>query len=86
MTFTDLKIFITLTQTQNFAKTAALHHMSPSTLSRQIQKIEDELGQQLLWRDNRQVSLTPNGEAFMVFAQQQSQNWMLIQQQLHTQE
>ena len=47
MTFTDLKIFITLTQTQNFAKTAALHHMSPSTLSRQVQKIEEELGQQL---------------------------------------
>ena len=86
MTFNDLKIFITLTQTQNFAKTAALHHMSPSTLSRQIQKIEEELGQQLLWRDNRQVSLTPNGEAFLAFAQQQWQNWMLFQQQLHTQE
>ncbi len=86
MTFNDLKIFITLTQTQNFAKTAALHHMSPSTLSRQIQKIEEELGQQLLWRDNRQVSLTPNGEVFLAFAQQQWQNWMLFQQQLHTQE
>ena len=86
MTFNDLKIFITLTQTQNFAKTAALHHMSPSTLSRQIQKIEEELGQQLLWRDNRQVSLTPNGEVFLAFAQQQWQSWMLFQQQLHTQE
>ncbi|WP_454906151.1 LysR family transcriptional regulator, partial [Aggregatibacter sp.] len=75
MTFTDLKIFITLTQTQNFAKTAALHHMSPSTLSRQIQKIEEKLGQQLLWRDNRQVLLTPNGEVFLAFAQQQWQNW-----------
>ena len=86
MTFNDLKISITLTQTQNFAKTAALHHMSPSTLSRQIQKIEEELGQQLLWRDNRQVSLTPNGEVFLAFVQQQWQNWMLFQQQLHTQE
>ena len=86
MNFNDLKIFITLTQTQNFAKTAALHHMSPSTLSRQIQKIEEELGQQLLWRDNRQVSLTPNGEVFLAFAQQQWQNWLLFQQQLHSQE
>ena len=40
MDFQDLNLFIKLTETQNFAKTATQNHMSPSTLSRQIQRLE----------------------------------------------
>ena len=36
--------------------------MSPSTLSRQIQRMEEELEQSLFIRDNRQVRLTEQGE------------------------
>ena len=36
--------------------------MSPSTLSRQIQRMEEELEQPLFIRDNRQVRLTEQGE------------------------
>ena len=38
--------------------------MSPSTLSRQIQRMEEELEQPLFIRDNRQVRLTKQGEKF----------------------
>ena len=38
--------------------------MSPSTLSRQIQRMEEELEQPLFIRDNRQVRLTEQGENF----------------------
>ena len=38
--------------------------MSPSTLSRQIQRMEEELEQSLFIRDNRQVRLTEQGEKF----------------------
>ena len=64
MEFTDLQIFIHLSDTKNFTKTATQNHMSPSTLSRQIQRLEDELGKTLFIRDNRQVKLTEYGEKF----------------------
>ena len=55
MNFQDLQIFLHLADTQNFAKTATQNYMSPSTLSRQIQRMEEELEQPLFIRDNRQV-------------------------------
>ncbi|WP_439242656.1 HTH-type transcriptional activator IlvY [Lonepinella sp. BR2474] len=84
MNFTDLKIFLHLTQTQNFSKTAAQNHMSPSTLSRQIQRMEEELGQPLFLRDNRQVILTETGAKFLTFAQQNWHNWDVFKQQLRS--
>lgn len=56
--------------------------MSPSTLSRQIQRMEEELGQPLFLRDNRQVELTEAGEKFIPFAQQSWAEWQQIKQQL----
>ncbi|MGC7590820.1 HTH-type transcriptional activator IlvY [Bisgaard Taxon 46] len=82
MNFNDLKLFLHLCETKNFAKTATQNHMSPSTLSRQIQRIEEELGQSLFLRDNRQVELTEAGEKFIPFAQQSWAEWQQIKQQL----
>ncbi len=45
-------------------------HVSPSTLSRQIQRPEEDLGQPLFVRDNRTVTLTEAGEELRTFAQQ----------------
>jgi LysR family positive regulator for ilvC len=42
----------------------------PSTLSRQIQRLEEDLGQPLFVRDNRTVTLTEAGEELRTFAQQ----------------
>lgn len=75
MNFQDLQIFLHLADTQNFAKTATQNHMSPSTLSRQIQRMEEELEQSLFIRDNRQVRLTEQGEKFLQFAKTEWQNW-----------
>ena len=55
MNFQDLQIFLHLADTQNFAKNRSQNYMSPSTLSRQIQRMEEELEQPLFIRDNRQV-------------------------------
>ncbi len=39
-------------------------HVSPSTLSRQIQRLEEDLGQPLFVRDNRTVTLTEAGKSY----------------------
>lgn len=86
MEFNDLYIFLHLAESRNFSKTAAQNHMSPSTLSRQIQRMEEDLGQMLFLRDNRQVSLTPAGERFLPFARQHWQQWKQLKQQLRSEQ
>lgn len=85
MEFNDLKLFLNLCETRNFAKTANQNHMSPSTLSRQIQRIEAELGVSLFVRDNRQVDLTEAGQAFISFAQKGWADWQSMKLQLRYQ-
>lgn len=69
MDLRDLKTFLHLAESRHFAAARAMH-VSPSTLSRQIQRLEEDLGQPLFVRDNRTVTLTEAGEELRVFAQQ----------------
>ena len=61
MDFKSMKMFVHLTQTLHFGKTAEANHVSTSTLSRVVQRLEDEVGCSLLHRDNRSVVLTEAG-------------------------
>lgn len=69
MDLRDLKLFIHLAESRHFGRTAKATHVSPSTLSRQIQRLEETLGQPLFLRDNRTVQLTDAGEQLKIFAQ-----------------
>lgn len=84
MDFNDLKLFLDLAESKHFGKTAAQHNMSPSTLSRQIQRMEDEVGDALFLRDNRQVSLTEMGEQFLQFSLQNWGNWQQFKQKVRS--
>jgi LysR family positive regulator for ilvC len=66
----DLKMFLHLAESRHFGRSARAMHVSPSTLSRQIQRLEEDLGQPLFIRDNRTVVLTEAGEELRLFAQQ----------------
>ncbi len=70
MDLRDLKLFLHLADTCHFGQTASMMHVSPSTLSRQIQRLESDIGHPLFLRDNRSVSLTESGERLKQFAQQ----------------
>lgn len=70
MDLKDLKLFLHLAESRHFGKTAKATHVSPSTLSRQIQRMEEELGRPLFLRDNRTVELTQSGQQLKAFAQQ----------------
>ncbi|GAW96579.1 MULTISPECIES: HTH-type transcriptional activator IlvY [Colwellia] len=77
-----LAMFSHLSQSLHFAKTARAHHISPSTLSRAIQRLEDEVGGELLHRDNRTVVLTDIGKKFKIYAEQQLEQWHSFKQSL----
>lgn len=62
MTIQQIKYFLTLANELHFWKTAEKIYISQSTLSRQIQSLEDEIGVQLLKRDKRNVKLTAAGK------------------------
>ena len=79
-------MFQHLAQSLHFGKTAQSYFVSPSTLSRAIQRLEDELGCQLLLRDNRSVLLTDSGQKFLAFAEQQLQQWQQLQQTINQQQ
>jgi LysR family positive regulator for ilvC len=79
----SLRMFVDLAKSLHFGKTAELHHVSPSTLSRVIQRLELELGNALLHRDNRTVVLSEAGKQFYQFAEQQLEQWQVLQLSLN---
>ncbi|WP_409045043.1 HTH-type transcriptional activator IlvY [Mannheimia haemolytica] len=82
MDFQSLKLFLDIAQSRSFIRSAEKNYMTASTLTRHIQRIEEELGQPLFLRDNRQVRLTGAGERFLAFAQQGWAEWQQLQNQL----
>jgi LysR family positive regulator for ilvC len=83
MNLKSLKMFVHLTQTLHFGKTAEASHVSTSTLSRIIQRLEDDVGCSILHRDNRSVVLTDAGQQFKKYAEQQLEQWQLLQLSLN---
>jgi LysR family positive regulator for ilvC len=67
----DLAAFLHLSESLHYARSAKALHMSPSALTRCIQRIEAELGQPVFQRTKRSVSLTRAGEIFRDYARAQ---------------
>lgn len=82
MEFQSLKLFLDIVQSRSFIRSAEKNYMTASALTRHIQRMEEELGQPLFLRTNRQVHLTEAGEKFLVFAQQSWVEWQHIQHKL----
>ena len=83
MDIRSLTLFQHLATSLHFGKTAAAFHVSPSTLSRSIQRLEDQLGSQLLIRDNRSVVLTIEGKKLLSYADQQISQFESLKQSLN---
>ncbi len=65
----QLRYLVAVARTANFSRAAELCHVSQPSLSQQIQKLEDELGERLFDRLPRRAKLTAAGEAFLPRAQ-----------------
>lgn len=79
---TKLKLFCALANTLHFGRAATACHVSPSTLSRNIKQLEDDLGVSLFERDNRSVALTHEGQSYLQFAKEVLQQWETYQESL----
>ncbi len=65
-----VRYFVAVASELHFGKAAASLFISQPALSKQIRRLEDEIGFALLVRDSRHVVLTPRGEAFLDDARQ----------------
>lgn len=83
MDATTLRLYLALAATRHFGRAATQCHVSPSTISRNLKQLEEELGVTLMLRDNRSVNLTPEGERFQRFARESLQQWETFQEALH---
>ncbi|HEX6392629.1 MAG TPA: LysR family transcriptional regulator [Acidimicrobiales bacterium] len=65
-----VRYFVAVADELHFGRAAARLHLAQPALSRQIRKLEDQLGYRLLERDSRHVTLTGRGEKFLADARE----------------
>ncbi|MCU7553560.1 HTH-type transcriptional activator IlvY [Alteromonas sp. ASW11-19] len=82
MDIKSLQMFTHLATSLHFGTTAEAMFVSPSTLSRVIQRLESELGCVLFKRDNRKVALTHAGDKLLAFATDMLTDWQALRADL----
>ncbi len=79
----ELEIFLAVAEHLHFGRASQVCHLSPSALTRTIQRLEEELERPLFLRDRSQVSLSPAGEELRRYARQALQQWQQLRAKLH---
>ncbi len=82
MDIRELNLFLHLAGTLHFGQTSRACNITRSGLTRAIQRLEQELGEQLFLRDNRSVSLTRAGALFRNYSTEVVQRYRTLQAQL----
>ncbi|ALE99043.1 TPA: LysR family transcriptional regulator [Serratia marcescens] len=75
MSIKQLRAFLAVAHTLNFAQASERLNISQPALSLAIRGLEDALGGPLLLRTTRRVTLTPEGETFFPMARQLLADW-----------
>ncbi|WP_136809311.1 HTH-type transcriptional activator IlvY [Desulfosediminicola flagellatus] len=82
MNIRELKLFRHLAGTLHFGRTSQACNITPSGLTRAMQRLENELGHELFHRDKRSVSLSPSGVVFREYAEEVINRWSELQNSL----
>jgi LysR family positive regulator for ilvC len=77
--YEPLRQFLELTRRLHFGRTARACHISPSALSRSMQRLETQLGESLFERQHHKVTLTTAGESFRHHALAVLEEWHRFQ-------
>ncbi len=78
----ELVLFKHLATTLHFGRTSMECNITPSGLTRTIQRLESEVGKPLFLRNNRSVFLTPAGLTFKDYCEESIQRWNVLQNSL----
>lgn len=70
MDFYELEAFVVLSNILHYGRASEKLNMSPSALSRVINRLEEETNSTLFDRNNRQVILTEQGQIFFKYAKE----------------
>src|SRR5260221_11376848 len=65
----QLRYFLAVVRTRNFSRAAEQCHVAQPSLSLQIKKLEEGLGERLFQRTKREVTVTSAGELFSEHAE-----------------
>ena len=68
MEFRQLEYFCTISDLENFTRTAQALHVSQPSVTKAVKALEGELGLTLIDRSQKRVALTEEGRAFLVHA------------------
>ena len=63
-----LSAFVAVIENRGFTAAARQLHKTQSTISQRIRTLEERVGSPLVYRTSRQLSLTEDGEIFLVYA------------------
>ncbi|QWV98876.1 HTH-type transcriptional activator IlvY [Geomonas nitrogeniifigens] len=78
MDLRELEIFLAVAELRHFGRASQACNLSPSALTRTIQRMEEELEQPLFLRDNRTVTLSPAGERLKSYARLCLSEWQSL--------
>ena len=84
MNIRELELFRHLASTLHFGRTSLECNITPSGLTRTIQRLENDLGEPLFFRNNRSVHLTPAGMLFKEYCEESISNWHLFRSHLQS--
>lgn len=79
MTLTQLKYVITIADTHSMNEAARTLFISQPSLSQAVRELEEEIGIILFNRSNRGVKVTPEGEEFLGYARQVTEQCRLLE-------
>ena len=65
MNINQLKYFVAVAEYKSFSKAAEQYFMTQTAVTQQIQRLEEQIGAQLIDRKTRPISLTPMGQVFL---------------------
>lgn len=82
MNIRELELFRHLSTSLHFGRTSMECNITPSGLSRTIQRLESEVGAPLFHRNNRSVRLSPAGLLFREYCEQTITGWHLFRNNL----